>query len=94
MNCDYKLLPAQVEFMNIPHNFGLDVALYQGGYGSGKTFCGSLLGVLLSLKYPKIKGLVGALTYPLVRDTTLVSYFEHLDKMGLKNGYHYTVSGR
>ena len=90
MNCDYKLLPAQVEFMNIPHNFGLDVALYQGGYGSGKTFCGSLLGVLLSLKYPKIKGLVGALTYPLVRDTTLVSYFEHLDKMGLKNGYHYT----
>lgn len=85
----YELLPAQKEFMFIPHNHPRDIALYQGGYGSGKTFCGSLLGILLALKYDGITGLVGALTFPLVRDTTLRSYFEHLDNMGFKQGTHY-----
>lgn len=84
-----NLLPAQREYINIPHKHSLDVALYQGGYGSGKTFCGSLLGILLALKYAGIKGLVGAQTFPLVRDTTLVTYQEHLDNMGLIPNYHY-----
>ena len=72
-----NLLKAQKEFIEIPHDYSLDVALYQGGYGSGKTFAGSLLGILLCFKYPKITGLAGALTYPLVRDTTLATYFQH-----------------
>lgn len=76
--------------MEIPHNHTLDVAVYQGGFGSGKTFCGSLLGVLLALKYPQIKGLVGAQTYPLVRDTTLSAYFEHLDIIGLHENNDWT----
>ena len=79
-----KLLEAQRKFIEIPHDFSLDVAVYQGGFGSGKTFAGSLLGILLCLKYPKILGLVGALTYPLVRDTTLATYFQHLATMGFK----------
>lgn len=78
----YELLPSQREFLEIPHEEELDVAIYQGGFGSGKTFAGSLLGVLLSLKYPGVRGLVGAKTYPLVRDTTLRSYFEHLENFG------------
>lgn len=82
----YKLLAAQKKFMEIPHDKTLDVAVYQGGFGSGKTFCGALLGLLLALKYPQIKGLVGAQTYPLVRDTTLCTYFEHLAAMGLEEG--------
>lgn len=86
---EYKLLEAQRRFLEIPHNYNLDVALYQGGFGSGKTFSGSLLGILLCLKYPGIRGLVGAQTFPLVRDTTLVNYFEHLDKLGFKKGVHY-----
>lgn len=86
---EYKLLSAQKEFMLIPHNYQRDIALYQGGYGSGKTFCGSLLGILIALKYDGITGLVGALTYPLVRDTTLKTYFEHLDDMGFRLGVHY-----
>ena len=82
----YKLLKSQKEFLEIPHNFGLDVCVYQGGFGSGKTFAGSLLGVLLALKFPKILGLVGAQTYSLVRDTTLTSYFSHLENMGFVEG--------
>lgn len=86
---NYSLLPAQSEFLKITHDFARDVALYQGGYGSGKTFCGSLLGILLALKYDGIRGLVGALTFPLVRDTTLQTYFEHLDNMQMVDGVHY-----
>ena len=88
----YKLLKAQREFLNIPHNYPLDVAMYQGGYGSGKTWCGSLLGISLSQVYPGSKGLVGAKEYELVRKTTLVSYFEHLDTMGFIQGRDYTYN--
>ena len=83
---EYKLLKAHREFLEIPHNYSLDVAVYQGGYGSGKTFSGSLLGILLAQKYPGIRGLVGAQTYTLVRDTTLQSYFEHLENINFKEG--------
>lgn len=88
----YKLLKAQREFLEIPHDYTLDVAVYQGGYGSGKTFSGSLLGILLALKFPGIRGLVGAQTYTLVRDTTLQTYFEHLDNFGFIDGKDYEWS--
>ena len=40
----YTLLTKQKEFMKIPHNSTLDICMYQGGYGSGKTWVGSLFG--------------------------------------------------
>ncbi len=70
----------------------MDVCVYQGGFGSGKTFAGSLLGVMLALKFPNILGLVGAQTYSLVRDTTLISYFEHLENFGLKDKIDYNYN--
>ena len=88
----YKLLKAQREFLEIPHDYTLDVAVYQGGYGSGKTFAGSLLGILLALKFPGVRGLVGAQTYTLVRDTTLQTYFEHLENFGFVDGIDYEWS--
>lgn len=88
----YKLLKAQRNFLEIPHDYSLDVAVYQGGYGSGKTFAGSLLGILLALKFPGIRGLVGAQTYTLVRDTTLQTYFEHLENFGFAEGKDYDWS--
>ena len=81
----YKLLDKQKEFIEIPHSEALDVAIYQGGYGSGKTWCGSLLGILLAKKYPGSRGLVGAKEYELVRKTTLVSYLDHLENFGYIN---------
>lgn len=88
----YTLLKAQREFLEVPHSHNLDVAVYQGGFGSGKTFSGALLGILLCTETPKIRGLVGAQTFTLVRDTTLVCYFEHLEKLGYKKGTHYDFS--
>lgn len=88
----YKLLKAQREFLEIPHQYSLDVAVYQGGYGSGKTFSGSLLGILLALKFPGVRGLVGAQTYTLVRDTTLQTYLEHLENFDFIEGVDYEWS--
>lgn len=68
------------------HDYDIDVSLYQGGYGSGKTFSGSALGIMLAIKYPGITGLVGAQTLSLVRDTTMESYKEHFENMGLVYG--------
>lgn len=85
----YDLLPKQKEFLEVPHDEGLDVAIYQGGFGSGKTFSGSLLGLLLCRKYPGCVGLVGAKEYSLLKDTTMVSYFEHLDNLGYVKDKHY-----
>ena len=85
----YNLLNAQRKFLEIPHNYSLDVAVYQGGYGSGKTFARALLGILLSIKFPGISGLVGAQTYTLVRDTTLKTYFEHLENIGFVENLDY-----
>ena len=89
---NYKLLPKQREFMEVPHDQQLDVCMYQGGYGSGKTWCGSLLGLMLARKYPGSRGLVGAKEYELVKNTTLQSYFEHLDAMGYKRDRDYTYN--
>lgn len=87
MTYTVNLLPAQREYFEIPHNYPIDVAVYQGGYGSGKTFSGSLLGIMLCLRFPGITGLVGALTYTILRDTTLATYIEHLDNLGVKYQY-------
>jgi hypothetical protein len=35
---EYSLLKAQREFLEIPHDYSLDVAVYQGGFGSEKLF--------------------------------------------------------
>lgn len=82
-----NLLPAQREFIELPDNLKAgdkDVCIYQGGVGSGKTFVGAFLGILLCLKYPGIIGLVGAYTFTLLRDTTLDMYLKHLDNFKIK----------
>ena len=88
----YKLLDKQKEFIEIPHSNSLDVAIYQGGFGSGKTWCGSLLGILLAKKYPGCRGLVGAKEYELVRKTTLVSYLDHLENLGFVQDKDYSYN--
>lgn len=79
------LLPAQRKFIEIPEDIPSKsqyISLYQGGFGSGKTFSGSLKGLLIAIKYPCSEGLVGALTYALLSQTTLPKYKEHLDNLG------------
>ncbi len=86
----YILLPAQKELIHVAtDDVGIDVCVYQGGYGSGKSFIGSMTGLCLAEKYPGSWGLCGALTYTMIKDTTLQSYFSHLDKLGFRAGKEY-----
>lgn len=89
---EYKLLAKQREFLQIPHDNELDVAMYQGGFGSGKTWCGSLLTIMGCKKYPGIRILIGAKEYELLKNTTMVSFFEHLDNMGYIKDKDYTYN--
>ena len=87
---EINLLPAQRKFIEIPDDIPNNtqyISLYQGGFGSGKTFSGSLKGILIALKYPNSEGLVGASTYALLSQTTLPKYKEHLDAMGYSYDY-------
>ncbi len=88
------LLPTQRKFVaGITPGVELDVCLYQGGYGCGKTYIAAWLGIQLCKYNPGCKGLVGAMTWPMVRDTTLEMYFDILEAMGLQKGQDYTWSG-
>ena len=90
-----ELLPTQAEFLfNRDKSLDRDVSLFQGGFGSGKTFVGSLRGVLFMLQWAGIEGLCGAATQDLLDNTTKKKYIEHLENIGFKEGVHYWFSDR
>lgn len=99
---EYTLLPTQFEFLfgydesKVNNDLGnhLDVALYQGGFGSGKTFSGSLRGLLFALQWDGCKGLVGAATQDLLDGTTKTKYVDHLKQCGFKEDVHYWWTDR
>ena len=99
---EYKLLQAQYKFLyDIPEDklkdkdkIYNDIALYQGGMGSGKTFCGSLRGLLFALQWPGCKGLVGAKSQDLLDSTTKEKYLWHMDNIGLKENVHWWFENR
>lgn len=63
----FSLLRHQAEFVNS----GTRYTLNSGGVGSGKTYSICLKTLALLEKFPGIFILIGAQTYPLLRDTTL-----------------------
>ena len=97
----YKLLPTQYKFaygfdkakLNSDDVY-LDVSLYQGGFGSGKTFVGSLRGLTYALRWAGCKGLVGAASQDLLDGTTKVKYLEHMANIGLKEDVHWWYADR
>lgn len=85
------LMPGQLEFLHVPnaHEVTMDYAIYQGGVGSGKTFVGCVLGMILVQLNPGLVLLCLAKTFPLLRDTTMATYFELLDFMGYQKDVDY-----
>ena len=107
LTTEFKLLPAQYQFCygfddNKLHEVDedgnekiyQDVSLYQGGVGSGKTYIGSLRGLLFALGWGGSRGLVGAKSQDLLDNTTKRKYLEHMELIGLKEGVHWWYSDR
>lgn len=61
---------------------------------SGKTFIGSLRGLLFALQWPGCRGLVGAKSQDLLDNTTKRKYLDHMEIIGLKEGVHWWYSDR
>ena len=101
----YELLPGQGKFLfdipteaiKVANEKGetyIDIAGYISGVGAGKTWCGSLRGLLFALRWPKCKGLVGALSEDLLNTTTNAKYLEHMENIGFKEGVHWWFEDR
>lgn len=67
----WKPLPKQEIFIydTTKHN------LYVGGIGSGKTMSGSYKSIFKALAHPEGMGLIGAQTFPQLRDATMDTFF-------------------
>lgn len=86
---NYTPLPKQREFHNSSHQF----RAYVGGFGSGKTLCGSVEAILLSTADTSLDlkqahrgvGVIGAQTYPQLRDTTQRTFLEICPTPLIKN---------
>jgi PBSX family phage terminase large subunit len=77
---DFEPNDAQQPFFTSETKF----ILANGGVGSGKSTLVSIKGIKNSLKYGKTLGLIGRKTYPELRDTTRRTFFEWVNKMGLR----------
>lgn len=70
----FKLRPKQKLFVENQHRW----SFYVGGLGAGKTYAGAVRSIYYALQYPGSFGLIGAPTYPMLRDTTQRTFFELL----------------
>lgn len=82
------LLPKQWEVFNPSKDVDYDIALYQGGVGSGKTFLGALTGIMTCHANPGCTWLVGADTMSRLSITTAETYEEILQDHGIRYRYN------
>lgn len=63
--------------------------LFSSGYGSGKSSVGCRESIAWALKYPGSRNLVARLEAVDLRDTTMVTFWAQMNKIGLKQEIHY-----
>jgi len=82
------IIPHQYDFVYSESRYVLN----SGGVGSGKTYGIALkaLSLLLNPKYKGIFGLIGAQTYPLLRDTTLREFIAITTPLNVIKQYNKT----
>jgi len=80
---EWTLNPAQQAFLDSTARF----SFYVGGVGAGKTTAGALRALAYALNHPGALGLIGAPTYPMLRDATQRTFFALLPEE-LKYSYH------
>src|SRR5690349_15524547 len=71
----WTLNPVQAAFLATDARF----SFYVGGVGAGKTTAGALRALAWALDHPGSLGLIGAPTYPMLRDATQRTVFALLD---------------
>lgn len=87
---DVSLLPKQWEVFQPVNGVDYDAALYQGGYGSGKTFLGSLLGLMTLCENHDSAWLVASDTGVRLSLTTVQTYKDLLGDAEIDFRYNKT----
>jgi len=67
--------------------------LYGGAAGGGKSFLGCAWIILLCLKYPKTRYLIGRSKLDSLKKTTFLTFLDVCNKWNIKAGEHYTFNG-
>jgi hypothetical protein len=68
--------------------------IFGGGAGGGKSAFGCYWALKLCLKYAGIRGLIGRSQLKILKETTLVTFFEICSKQGLRVGVDYTFNAQ
>ncbi|HET8908032.1 MAG TPA: terminase family protein [Ktedonobacterales bacterium] len=67
----WTLNPVQWDFVHCASRF----SFYVGGLGAGKTTAGAMRAILRAVEHPGALGVIGAPTYPMLRDATARTFF-------------------
>jgi PBSX family phage terminase large subunit len=93
-----KLLKKQEEIFRPTPNVDYDIALYQGGVGSGKTFCGVLTGLSVLMENPATTWIVASDTWTRLEKSTFKTYVDVLSESQIpftvnRSGHFITIGG-
>lgn len=93
MNIDANFTKSQDQAITYLFDNTTTEVLFGGAAGGGKSWVGCAWLILLCLKYPKTRYLMGRTKLDNLKKTTLNTFFEVCDKWTLKSGKHFNFNG-
>ena len=93
MNIDAKFTKTQGQAIKYLFDNNTTEILYGGAAGGGKSFIGCAWIILLCIKYPKTRYLIGRSKLDTLKKTTLNTFFEVCSLYNIKSGQHYNFNG-
>ena len=93
MNIDATFTKTQGQALEYLFDNKTTEVLYGGAAGGGKSFLGCAWIILLCLKYPKTRYLIGRSKLDSLKKTTFLTFLDVCNKWNIKAGEHYTFNG-
>lgn len=93
LNIDATFTKTQGQALEYLFDNNTTEVLYGGAAGGGKSFLGCAWIILLCLKYPKTRYLIGRSKLDSLKKTTFLTFLDVCNKWNIKAGEHYTFNG-